>query len=119
LLAVGTHALLQESSVFNKLGFVTIDEQHRFGVEQRAAIASKGESPDILLMSATPIPRSLALTLYGDLDVSTLDERPAGRQPVSTVMRPEKARDRVLEFVARETEKGRQAYVVYPVIEPT
>jgi ATP-dependent DNA helicase RecG len=116
-LVVGTHALLQESAVFARLGFVTIDEQHRFGVEQRAAISAKGESPDVLLMSATPIPRSLALTLYGDLDVSTLDERPAGRQPVTTVMRPEKARDRVLEFVARETEKGRQAYVVYPVIE--
>ena len=116
-LVVGTHALIQEAAVFGKLGFVTIDEQHRFGVDQRAAIAAKGESPDILLMSATPIPRSLALTLYGDLDVSTLDERPAGRQPVSTVMRPESARERVLQFVARETEKGRQAYVVYPVIE--
>jgi ATP-dependent DNA helicase RecG len=116
-LAVGTHALIQDAAVFGKLGFVTIDEQHRFGVDQRAAIAAKGESPDILLMSATPIPRSLALTLYGDLDVSTLDERPAGRQPVSTVMRPESARERVLQFVARETEKGRQAYVVYPVIE--
>jgi len=117
LLVVGTHALVQESAVFGRLGFVTIDEQHRFGVEQRAAISAKGESPDVLLMSATPIPRSLALTVYGDLDVSTLDERPAGRQPATTVMRPEKARDRVLEFVARETEKGRQAYVVYPVID--
>ncbi len=117
LLVVGTHALVQEASVFGRLGFVTIDEQHRFGVEQRAAISAKGQSPDVLLMSATPIPRSLALTMYGDLDVSTLDERPAGRQPVTTVMRPEKARERVLEFVARETEKGRQAYVVYPVIE--
>ncbi len=117
VLAVGTHALVQDSAVFGRLGFVTIDEQHRFGVEQRAAISAKGDSPDILLMSATPIPRSLALTVYGDLDVSTLDERPAGRQPVTTVMRPESARDRVLEFVARETEKGRQAYVVYPVIE--
>src|SRR3954469_13063626 len=116
-LVVGTHALIQEAAVFGKLGFVTIDEQHRFGVDQRAAIAAKGEKPDILLMSATPIPRSLALTLYGDLDGRTLDERPAGRQPVSTVMRPESARDRVLQFVARETEKGRQAYVVYPVIE--
>ena len=117
LLAIGTHALVQEAAVFGRLGFVTIDEQHRFGVEQRAALSAKGESPDVLLMSATPIPRSLALTFYGDLDVSTLDERPAGRQPVTTVMRPEKARDRVLEFVAKETEKGRQAYVVYPVIE--
>ena len=117
LLAVGTHALVQDAAVFGRLGFVTIDEQHRFGVEQRAAISAKGESPDLLLMSATPIPRSLALTTYGDLDVSTLDERPAGREPVTTVMRPESARERVLEFVARETEKGRQAYVVYPVIE--
>jgi ATP-dependent DNA helicase RecG len=117
LLAIGTHALVQEAAVFGRLGFVTIDEQHRFGVEQRAALSGKGDSPDVLLMSATPIPRSLALTFYGDLDVSTLDERPAGRQPVTTVMRPEKARDRVLDFVARETEKGRQAYVVYPVIE--
>jgi len=117
VLAVGTHALVQQSAVFGRLGFVTIDEQHRFGVEQRAAISAKGDSPDVLLMSATPIPRSLALTVYGDLDVSTLDERPAGRQPVTTVMRPESARERVLEFVARETEKGRQAYVVYPVIE--
>jgi len=117
VLAVGTHALVQETAVFGRLGFVTIDEQHRFGVAQRAAISAKGESPDVLLMSATPIPRSLALTAYGDLDVSTLDERPAGRQPITTVMRPESARERVLQFVARETEKGRQAYVVYPVIE--
>ncbi len=117
ILAVGTHALVQDAAVFGRLGFVTIDEQHRFGVEQRAAISAKGESPDVLLMSATPIPRSLALTVYGDLDVSTLDERPAGRQPVTTVMRPGSARQKVLEFVARETEKGRQAYVVYPVID--
>jgi len=117
VLVVGTHALVQEGAVFGNLGFVTIDEQHRFGVEQRAAIAAKGESPDVLLMSATPIPRSLALTVYGDLDVSTLDERPAGRQPVTTVLRPESGRDRVLEFIAKETAKGRQAYVVYPVIE--
>jgi len=94
-----------------------IDEQHRFGVEQRAALGKKGERPDVLLMSATPIPRSLALTLYGDLDLSTLDERPPGRLPVRTALRPEKARPRILEFVDRELEKGRQAYVVYPVIE--
>ena len=117
VLVIGTHALVQESATFAKLGFVAIDEQHRFGVEHRAALAAKGEAPDVLLMSATPIPRSLALTLYGDLDVSTLDERPAGRQPVTTVMRPEKARDKVLEFVRNETDAGRQAYVVYPVIE--
>ena len=117
LLVIGTHALVQESTLFARLGFVTIDEQHRFGVEHRAKLSAKGESPDILLMSATPIPRSLALTLYGDLDVSTLTERPAGRQPVTTVVRGEKGRDRVLQFVRRETDAGRQAYIVYPVIE--
>ena len=116
-LVIGTHALVQESTSFGRLGFALIDEQHRFGVEHRALLAAKGERPDVLLMSATPIPRSLALTVYGDLDVSTLDERPAGRQPVTTVMRPEKARDKVLDFVRRETDEGRQAYVVYPVIE--
>jgi ATP-dependent DNA helicase RecG len=114
---IGTHALIQEATTFGKLGLAIVDEQHRFGVEHRAALAGKGEAPDVLLMSATPIPRSLALTMYGDLDVSTLDERPAGRQPVTTVMRPEKVRDKVLEFVRRETDEGRQAYIVYPVIE--
>jgi ATP-dependent DNA helicase RecG len=117
LLVIGTHALVQESTVFSRLGFVAIDEQHRFGVEHRAALSAKGESPDVLLMSATPIPRSLALTKYGDLDVSTLNERPAGRQPVTTVMRPESKRDKVLEFVRSQTDAGRQAYIVYPVIE--
>jgi ATP-dependent DNA helicase RecG len=117
LLAVGTHALVQESAVFGKLGFVAIDEQHRFGVEQRKALGAKGERPDVLLMSATPIPRSLALTLYGDLDVSVLDERPPGRLPITTALRPESSRARVLQFVDREVEKGRQAYIVYPVID--
>jgi len=117
VLAIGTHALVQESTMFSRLGLAVIDEQHRFGVEHRAALSAKGEAPDVLLMSATPIPRSLALTYYGDLDVSTLDERPAGRQPVSTVLRPEKARDKVLDFVRRETDSGRQAYIVYPIVE--
>jgi ATP-dependent DNA helicase RecG len=117
LLVLGTHALIQQSTEFARLGFVTIDEQHRFGVEHRAALSAKGESPDVLLMSATPIPRSLALTRYGDLDVSTLTERPAGRQPVMTALRPEKRRKTVLDFVKRETDAGRQAYIVYPVIE--
>jgi ATP-dependent DNA helicase RecG len=117
VLVIGTHALVQQGTAFAKLGFVVIDEQHRFGVEHRAALSAKGEFPDVLLMTATPIPRSLALTVYGDLDVSTLRERPAGRQPVTTVMRPEKGRDKVLDFVRKETDSGRQAYVVYPVIE--
>ena len=117
LIVVGTHALVQESAKFGRLGFVAIDEQHRFGVEQREALGGKGEAPDILLMSATPIPRSLALTTYGDLDVSTLDERPAGRQPITTVSRAESARERVFAFVHKEVEAGRQAYIVYPVIE--
>lgn len=117
LLVIGTHALVQQSVAFARLGFVAIDEQHRFGVEHRAALSAKGDSPDVLLMSATPIPRSLALTYYGGLDVSTLRERPAGRQPVTTVIRAEKGREKVLEFVKRETEAGRQAYIVYPVIE--
>jgi ATP-dependent DNA helicase RecG len=117
VLVVGTHALVQEATVFAKLGFVAIDEQHRFGVEQRKALGAKGESPDVLLMSATPIPRSLALTLYGELDLSVLDERPPGRRPITTALRRESARDRVLAFVEGQIEEGRQAYIVYPVID--
>jgi ATP-dependent DNA helicase RecG len=117
VLVVGTHALVQEATLFAKLGFVAVDEQHRFGVEQRKALAGKGEAPDVLLMTATPIPRSLALTLYGDLDLSVLDERPPGRQPILTAMRSESGRERVLSFVDRQLEQGRQAYIVYPVIE--
>jgi ATP-dependent DNA helicase RecG len=116
-LVVGTHALVQEATLFARLGLAVVDEQHRFGVEQRKALGAKGESPDVLLMTATPIPRSLALTLYGDLDLSILDERPPGRQPITSALRPESARERVLQFVDREIGKGRQAYVVYPVIE--
>jgi ATP-dependent DNA helicase RecG len=117
VLVIGTHALVQEATSFAQLGFVAIDEQHRFGVEQRKALAAKGESPDVLLMSATPIPRSLALTLYGDLDLSMVDERPPGRQPIATALRRESARSRVMQFIDRQLEAGRQAYVVYPVIE--
>ena len=117
LLVIGTHALVQDATLFARLGFVAVDEQHRFGVEQRKAIAAKGEAPDVLLMTATPIPRSLALTAYGDLDLSVLDERPPGRQPILTAMRGERGRDRVLAFIDRQLEGGRQAYIVYPVIE--
>jgi ATP-dependent DNA helicase RecG len=117
VLVVGTHALVQEATAFARLGLAVVDEQHRFGVEQRKALGAKGEAPDVLLMTATPIPRSLALTLYGDLDLSIIDERPPGRLTITTALRPESARERVLQFVDRELAKGRQAYVVYPVIE--
>jgi ATP-dependent DNA helicase RecG len=116
-IAVGTHALMQESVSFRRLGLVVIDEQHRFGVEQRAALIGKGAAPDVLLLTATPIPRSLALTLYGDLDVSTLKERPPGRGSVRTGVRAANQREKVLEFVRQECGRGRQAYVVLPVIE--
>ena len=116
-LVIGTHALVQQATQFARLGLVVVDEQHRFGVEQRKALAAKGEMPDVLLMTATPIPRSLALTLYGDLDISILDERPPGRLPITTALRPGNARARVMEFVNRQLEQGRQAYVVYPVID--
>ncbi len=113
---VGTHALVQQATSFGRLGLAIVDEQHRFGVEQRKALGAKGEAPDVLLMSATPIPRSLALTLYGDLDLSTLDERPVGRKPVVTALRPGSGRDRVLAFLNSQLDDGRQAYIVYPVI---
>jgi ATP-dependent DNA helicase RecG len=116
-LVVGTHALMQESVSFRRLGLVVIDEQHRFGVEQRAALIGKGAAPDVLLLTATPIPRSLALTLYGDLDVSTLRHRPPGRGTIRTAVRTGGQRERVLEFVRAECGKGRRAYVVLPVIE--
>jgi len=116
-LVVGTHALLQESVSFRRLGLVVIDEQHRFGVEQRAALIGKGEAPDVLLLTATPIPRSLALTRYGDLDVTALRERPPGRGTVRTAIRTGAQRERALQFVHEECARGRQAYVVLPVIE--
>jgi ATP-dependent DNA helicase RecG len=117
VLAIGTHALAVEATRFAALGLAIVDEQHRFGVEQRQALGKKGARPDVLLMSATPIPRSLALTLHGDLDLSVLEERPPGRQPIATALRPEAGRARVEGFVRRQVEQGRQAYVVYPVIE--
>ncbi|MFL5384806.1 MAG: ATP-dependent DNA helicase RecG, partial [Longimicrobiaceae bacterium] len=116
-IAVGTHALIQESVEFDRLGLVVVDEQHRFGVRQRLALAEMGTRADMLVMSATPIPRSLALTLYGDLDVSVLDERPPGRHPVRTALRYESGRGKVLEYVREEVAKGRQAYIVYPLVE--
>ena len=116
-IVVGTHALIQESVTFRRLGLVVIDEQHRFGVEQRAALVEKGDAPDVLLLTATPIPRSLALTLYGDLDVTQIRERPPGRGAVKTALRTDAARAKIYEFIRGECAAGRQAYVIYPVIE--
>ncbi len=113
---IGTHALLEEDVTFTRLGLVVIDEQHRFGVRQRAALAGKGRLPDVLVMSATPIPRTLALTLYGDLDLSVLDESPPGRKPVRTMWLGEDERDRVHDFLRRQAEAGRQAYVICPLV---
>lgn len=114
---VGTHALFQEQTAFHRLGLVVIDEQHRFGVEQRSALIGKGDAPDVLLLSATPIPRTLALTLYGDLDISTLTEKPVGRKTVTTGVRSSAERGKMYAFLRERCAAGRQAYVVYPVIE--
>jgi ATP-dependent DNA helicase RecG len=116
-IVVGTHALIQESVAFQRLGVVVVDEQHRFGVLQRAALKEKGLRPDVLIMTATPIPRSLCLTVYGDLDLSILDEMPPGRRPVKTLRRKDEARPKIYEFVNAEIRKGRQAYVVLPLVE--
>jgi ATP-dependent DNA helicase RecG len=116
-LVVGTHALIQEGVDFAKLGLVVVDEQHRFGVRQRMALGAGDPAPDVLLMSATPIPRSLALTLYGELDLSVLDELPPGRTPVETTLGGAARRDEVYRAVAAELDAGRQAYVVYPLVE--
>lgn len=116
-IAVGTHALVQQSVTFDQLAMVVIDEQHRFGVMQRAVLRRKGMTPHALVMTATPIPRTLALTLYGDLDVSILDESPPGRLPVRTAWRKDDARERVYEFIRSEIASGRQAYIVYPLVE--
>jgi ATP-dependent DNA helicase RecG len=114
---IGTHALIEAPVEFRTLGLAVIDEQHRFGVVQRSLLMGKGHRPDILVMTATPIPRSLALTVYGDLDVSILDELPPGRQPVRTVVKAEKNRAEVYSVIEKELRAGRQAYVVYPLIE--
>src|SRR5207244_4258121 len=116
-LVVGTHALIQEAVTFHRLGLAVVDEQHRFGVEQRAALVEKGDAPDVLLLTATPIPRSLALTLYGDLDVTELRERPPGRGSVKTALRGDAARKKIYAFIRSECAAGRQAYVIYPVID--
>ena len=116
-IAVGTHALIQEQVQFACLGLAVIDEQHRFGVVQRGALYKKGARPDLLVMTATPIPRTLALTLYGELDVSVIDELPPGRKPIRTALRGSDRREAIFEFAGDQVRQGRQVYVVYPLIE--
>jgi len=116
-LVVGTHALFQESVVFQDLGLVVVDEQHRFGVTQRQALAEKGQAPHLLVMTATPIPRSLALTVYGDLDLSVIDELPPGRRSVRTHLRFENSRPKVMDFAREEIAAGGRVFVVYPIID--
>jgi ATP-dependent DNA helicase RecG len=116
-LIVGTHALVQEKVKFHKLGLVVIDEQHRFGVVQRALLREKGLRPDVLLMTATPIPRTLALTDYSELDVSKIPDLPPGRKPVRTWVKPESRRDEIYQIIRQQLDEGRQAYVVYPLVE--
>ena len=115
---IGTHALIEDKVEFNNLGLVITDEQHRFGVRQRSKLSEKGENPDILVMTATPIPRTLALILYGDLDISIIDELPPGRQPIETIAVDKGKRDRAYNsLVRKEVEKGRQVYIVCPLVE--
>jgi len=114
---IGTHALIEDPVQFNDLQLVVIDEQHRFGVDQRAALRAKGNSPHLLVMTATPIPRSLALTIYGDLDLSVMDEMPAGRQPVSTHVLTQRELERAFSLIRSQIKAGRQAFIVYPLIE--
>jgi len=116
-LVVGTHALLEEKIQFKSLGLAIVDEQHRFGVEQRQKLFAKGDMPDILVMTATPIPRSLALAIYGDLELSVIDELPPGRQRIKTVVREAHEADRVYDFIDTEIDSGAQIYIVYPIIE--
>ena len=116
-MVVGTHALVEDPVGFRELGLVVIDEQHRFGVLQRATLRAKGQHPDVLVMTATPIPRTLALTTYGDLDVSIMREMPPGRFPIKTVAKPESRREEIYDFIRKQVEEGRQAYVIYPLVE--
>jgi ATP-dependent DNA helicase RecG len=116
-LIVGTHALVQETTRFHRLGLVVIDEQHRFGVAQRAALRAKGLRPDVLLMTATPIPRTLALTDYSELDVSKIPDLPPGRTPVHTWVKPESRRDEIYQLIREQLDAGRQAYIIYPLVD--
>jgi ATP-dependent DNA helicase RecG len=114
---VGTHALIQRHVTFDDLGLVIVDEQHRFGVVQRGELRRKGEAPHVLVMSATPIPRSLALTVYGDLEISVLDELPPGRQPIETRWLLSRERERAYAFLRKQVAEGRQVFILYPLVE--
>lgn len=114
---IGTHAVIQKTVTFRKLGLVITDEQHRFGVRQRGTLAEKGDNPHVLVMTATPIPRTLALILYGDLDISIIDELPPGRQRIDTSAVPASYHERIYEFIKKEIDKGRQAYIICPMID--
>ena len=116
-IVIGTHAVIEPDVLFKDLQFVVIDEQHRFGVEQRAELRSKGTNPHLLVMTATPIPRSLALTVFGDLDISVIDVMPEGRQPITTfVLRPQE-RERAYTLIRGQVKNGNQAFIVYPLID--
>ncbi len=114
---IGTHAMIQEGVNFHDLGLAIIDEQHRFGVQQRGILRGKGTNPHILVMTATPIPRTLALTLYADLDLSIIDEMPPGRTPVETRIMRRVERERAYSFIRSQVDKGRQVFIIYPLVE--
>ena len=114
---IGTHAILEDNVIFKNLGLVVTDEQHRFGVRQRSKIASKGKNPDVLVMTATPIPRTLALILYGDLDISIIDELPPNRKKIDTFAVTKQMEERVNNFIKKQIEEGRQCYIVCPLVE--
>jgi len=114
---IGTHALIQENISFTKLGLAIIDEQHRFGVLQRESLISKGSHPHVLVMTATPIPRTITMTVYGDLDISIIDELPAGRKKIKTVLRESAAMEKIYDFISTQIAEGFQVYIVYPLIE--
>jgi ATP-dependent DNA helicase RecG len=114
---VGTHALIEDPVEFKDLQLVVVDEQHRFGVDQRAALRQKGDGTHLMVMTATPIPRSLALTIYGDLDLSIIDEMPPGRQPVSTFVLTPRERERAYNLIHGQVKNGQQAFIIYPLVE--
>ena len=116
-IAIGTHALIQDNIEFNNLGAIVIDEQHRFGVKQRSQLMTKGINPQVLTMTATPIPRTLALTTQGDLDFSVIDEMPANRKPIKTFVIKPSQRNQAYKMLASEIAKGHQCYIVYPLID--